>query len=215
MWDKDKIFGKVTLYNQHGEKEVRLRIGGWKNFLRFYVYINKISERDKFTKPVFNLPVNRIGVEVLVNELYILNEQPNDYVRFIEVSRPIWDEKTKKMTDEKALAGYLVVGRKEFDGEVVNFIGVKTPEGKRYYFKLLPTPYLRLLDNKGNPLPDSEASKRWTMAYASTFDKVLSMFPEVLPEPNENDNGKTTTKSYKKEDKKSSSTPSELEEFDF
>ena len=83
------------------------------------------------------------------------------------------------MTRDTKLSGYIVLGRKDFEGEIINYFGVEDAGGKKFYFKLLPSPYVKFFKN-GKPVSETEASEDWTIGYAITLDKVLDMFPEVL-----------------------------------
>jgi hypothetical protein len=216
MWKKDDIFDKFTLVTDNGEHEVRLRLRGWKNFLRFFVFKQKLRDFKSKPQMLMFLPLNRTAVQLLVDELRFLVDKKDEHMTKIEALRPVWEN--DKMTDKKELAGYIVVGKKKIKNDLINFIGIEDANGKRYYFKLLPTPYIKLLDAEGNPIPDTEASNKWTLATANTLDKILGMFPEALPDaesPSGNVNNKKQVKSTNQTQKTDDTTSSGLEEFDF
>lgn len=193
MGIKENMLQKLTLVNVAGEKEARLRFSGFKNFLRLSVTIFDNSNPKSKPQYVGHIPINRTGLNLIVEELKRLNEREAGFTFGVVAYKPVWEN--NKMTNEKVPAGKILVGRKKTDEGIINFIGVIiNVEGseKKFMFKLLPTPYLEILID-GKKADEETASKLWTEAYYKTLDQVLSNLPEVF-EDDEN-NLKETSKS--------------------
>ena len=79
MLNKGAIFNKLSLVaNANDKKEARFNISGYKNFLRFQVFLADLTSNDK-AKMVAHIPVNRVGMEILVKELEELNTKEDNY----------------------------------------------------------------------------------------------------------------------------------------
>ena len=217
MLDKQKILSKVTLVSPGNSKEARLRLSGYKNFLRWQVFIVDLTGKEKM-RMALHIPMNRQAFYVLVNELENLNDKEAGYSFTIEVYSPLWDNKTNQMTGEKALSGTVTVGRRQTDDGIINYILLTdAAREKKYAFKLSPTPFIKLYKN-GKAMSDEDSSKVWTKAYVDTLKAVLDLFPEILDDEDTplGDGGNTYTKaaSKNKSNKETKKDDVDLDSFD-
>jgi len=197
MGIKDNMLGKLSLMTKNGNKEYRLKFSGYKNFLRLHIFYTERNPDNlaelKVNQFVGSIPINRTGLNIIVNELSKLNTKEEGYVAGLNVYKPIWED--NKMTDERVLAGRIFVGRKKLEEGIINFIGVSiniAGEDKKFVFKLLPSPYLEIIVN-GKKVSEEMASMMWTDAYYRTLVDVLSNLPEVLEDDEQQSKNKKSS----------------------
>ena len=75
--DKQKILTKATLFTVNGNKEARLKLSGYKNFLRLMVFTGDIGKTPKMQ---LHLPVNRVALQIVVEKLKELITKIQDII---------------------------------------------------------------------------------------------------------------------------------------
>lgn len=177
--DKSKIFFKTLLFNLGHDKEARLILDGWKNYLRFKVFIRPVDKNEK-SKVAATVPLNKNTLYLLVDEIRKLADKKEEYLFGAELLSPVWED--DKMTDNKEIAGYIYVGKKkDKNGDLINFISVKDKFERTYAFKFGPTPYVRLNKN-GKPLAPEEESNLWAKSYSKLLESVGDSYAESYPD---------------------------------
>jgi len=174
---KNKIFDKFVMYNIKGQKEARLTLDGWKNFLRFKILFKDKDNDDRF-KVILNMGVTRENMAILIKYLREIHKDEVGTERSIETFSPIWID--NKITDEKKSNGHIYVGKKEVDKDILYYIALSNAEAKKkIMFKLGPTPYTIIRKN-GKVLTLKEQGEDAAIARADMLTDILSTFAEVL-----------------------------------
>lgn len=182
--NKILVLAKATLYTYKGEHLIRLFWDGWGNFFNATIIITKKGKGElKFTKEDIRLkiPMNRLALSALIEELRTLSEKEEGYTFKLESKKPIWEDNV--MTDRVTLAGTLELGRRKMDsGDLVNYVLATDPSGKRYALQFTTSENITLFRN-GKQLSVSEESVLMTHAYYRTLKAVIDSFPETYPNP--------------------------------
>ena len=160
----------------------------YNKFFRFKVFVVENSSASKPASAA-NIPLNRPAIELILNRLRDISKKDEEVEYKVESYSPVWVD--NKMTEDKTLSGTIIVGKKKIEEAYICYITIINTENKKYTFKLLPSPYIRLYKN-GVPLNDTEGSNLWAEAYASTLEKILTIAPDIEEIEGQSSNNKAT-----------------------
>ena len=176
---KNHVFSKASMYNISGDKEARLVVNGFKNFIRFSVLLLEKNEKPRF---IGKIGFNNNTIYAIIDTLEDLkNHKEEFYTEFMSYS-PLWVDNVMSKT-EKQLNGSIIIGKKkDKDGNLVSYLTLKDEDSnKSFTFKFMRTPYVKILVN-GKMLDPTEESDLWAKTHAQVLRALLDGFYETLPD---------------------------------
>ena len=176
MLDKNNAYNKIILFSVGETKEARMLIQDWKGYPRVSVFTRSRNKKSRAELKI-NFAINKHALYVIVNELEDLVKHKDEYSVTVDMFAPVWEN--DQQTNDIKKAGSLTLGKKEVDGDFINYITLESKDGLKFSFKLLPSPYVKLLVN-GTPLDNGQTSNKWTLAYAVMLKGILDLSLDAM-----------------------------------
>lgn len=176
MLDKNNAYNKIILFSVGETKEARMLIQDWKGYPRVSVFTRGRDKKSRAELKV-NFAINKQALYLIVNELRDIVKRKEEHSITVDMFSPIWEN--DQQTNDIKKAGSLTLGKKEVDGSFIIYITIESKEGLKFSFKMLPSPYVKILVN-GTPLDPHQTSNKWALAYACMLQGILNLYLDAM-----------------------------------